>query len=718
MRAEPARSGSADPRPQAARSGPPRGRLRALAREVLPPLVAYTAAAVWFTWPLARVGADHVITSWSVLLNDLYLILWILSWVGRALVTDPSTLFDGNALHPTPHAIAASEHLLGDMPLFLPVWLATDNAILALNATTFASFVLAALAAHLVAQRWTGSRAAGWVAGVAFAFAPWRADLGRPHLLQVQYLPLVAYGLDRVVATGRIRTALLTAAALAVQVLCSYYLGYAAYLMAGCFVAAWLASGGWRELRAVWRALAVALVAPLVVVVPVSVPYLLARAAGGLDPDLGVPLETAGPGFLLPLYTLATYAGWGTVTIATCALVPLARARDAVPRMRLAFLFLTAIVGFLVALGPAGLLGGWLAPYAWLSTCVPGFASLRCPVRFAVVVSFALSMLAAHAAAYAERGLARRGSSALRVAVAGLAVALCASWLVTAPPKLTAYRAPTRADLSPAHRWLARHGEGRPLLELPIDPLLHIEDARSMFVSTYHGLPLLNGYTGYTPPGSAFLLAHAQQLPSPGSLQLLVDCAGLEWILVHRATGIRREAWRELPGVRLVREFPPDPERRERDELYRVTLEPSGACPGLDDRTRTATSTPVTTVAAPRGRLAVRVPGPLPPNREHALTISLRNDGATPWPATSIDPETRFMVWYSWQPLDGGTATPWRRVLLPSDLGPGEEIELPVWIGAPAPEGRYLLRLRAGQGDEPAAPLLAETPVELRRPRS
>jgi len=90
------------------------------------------------------------------------------------------------------------------MPLFLPIWLASDNAILALNCLTFASFVLTALAMHFLARRWTGSEAAAWVAGLAFAFAPWRADLGRPHLLQVQYLPLIAYGLDRV-AAGRCR---------------------------------------------------------------------------------------------------------------------------------------------------------------------------------------------------------------------------------------------------------------------------------------------------------------------------------------------------------------------------------------------------------------------------------------------------------------------------------------------------------------------------------
>jgi len=344
---------------------------------------------------------------------------------------------------------------------------------------------------------------------------------------------------------------------------------------------------------------------------------------------------------------------------------------------------------------------------------VPGFASLRCPVRFAVLVGFALAMLAAYGVAGADRVLQARGARAVRPLLAAVAVAVCASWMLFSPPTITAYRAPTRDDLSPAHRWLARNGGGGPLLELPVDSPMYLETSRAMLVSTYHGLPLVNGYTGYIPPGSTFLMLHAQQLPSPGSLQILVDCAGLEWILVHRATGVRRDAWRRLPGVRLVREFPPDPERRERDALYRVTLAPSGPCPGLLDPSVTTAGNAAPVVAEPRGALSVALPAALPPNREQSLTVSARNDGDEPWPATSVDAQKRFALAYSWRPAAGGAATPWRRVLLPRDVGPGDTIAFDAWIASPATPGRWVLHLRAGQGDEPDAPLLLEAPVDV-----
>lgn len=683
------------------------------------PLLAYTAAAVWFTWPLASVGADHVVSSSPILLNDLHLVIWILSWVGRALTSAPLTLFDGNVLHPSPHVIAGSEHLLGDMPIFLPVWLVTDDAILALNVLTLASFVLSALAMHLLARRWTGSNAAGWVAGVAFAFAPWRGDLGRAHLMQVQYLPLIAWGLDRAAATGRTRTGLVTAALLALQVLCSYYLGYAAYVVVACFVVTWIVVDR-RQPRTpgAWRALAIAVAGPLVVVAPVSIPYVLARASGILSSELTRSFATPWDDFGRPMNVFGGFVGWGTTLLAAGFLLSRlvhrgdGRERDG---PRIAFLVLAALCGTLLAAGPEGFLGGWLSPYSWLSAVVPGFRSLRVAARFAIVTSFALSALAAYGVADLQRRLAasRAGAARAWVGVAGALV--CASWMITSPWQLEAYPVATRAQLSPVHRWLAQNGEGRPLLELPRDRVLHVAESRAMVHSTYHWLPLLNGYTGYVPPGSDFLLEHADQLPSVESLQILVDCASLEWILVHRASAARRDAWAGSPGVRLVKSFP-EPQGRKRDDLYRVTLPRSGACPGLRDLTRTVAGDAIADVATPHGDLEILVQGSVAPQREVRVEIVLRNDGDLTWPATAVDPRRRFAAWYAWLPADGAPARPWRRISLPHDVPPGGSARFAAWVAPPGRPGRHVLAFRAGQGLDPAAPLTAEQPIEVRAP--
>lgn len=710
------------------------------------PLVAFGALTAWFTWPLARIGSNHLISPGTMLLNDLYLILWMLTWVGRALVTDPSTIFDGNALHPTPQVIAASEHLLGDMPIFVPIWLATDNTVLGLNCLTAASFVLSGFFAYRLMLAWTGSRVAAWSGGIAFAFAPWRVGLGRPHLLQAQYLPLIVLALDRTAHDGRMRSALLAAAALAIQVLCSYYLGYAAYVVVGLYLVVWLVADRGRSLGRVWAALAVALLGPLLLIVPASLPYLTARAGGGLTTDLSAPLLAAWGAVGRPDAVLASFAGWGTVVLAVLGVagwlaawrarpatrVPLAadpgveRGDDAGgddraaldarrSALRVVFLLLVALTTLLLAAGPQGLAGGWRSPYAWLAAVVPGFASLRSPIRFAIATSFALAGLAAYGAAALDLH-ARRVAPWLRAALLGLAVALPAAWLTTGKPTFIGTRVALRDEISPAHRWLATHGEGGPLLELPIDPMLNVGSARAMFLSTYHWLPLINGYTGYTPPGSAFLLAHAQQLPSAEALQRLVDCAGVEWILVHRATAVRDEAWRKLNGVRLEREFPRGAKRSEGDQLFRVVAaKRAEGCPGLFTPGTTVDGNPVATVAAPRGSIAAALPPIVLPNHEDSVVLSVRNDGPETWPATSTDASMRFELAYAWQPEAGETGR-WTRILLPRDLGPGARVDFPAWIASPGTAGRYVLHLRAGQGMNPSAPLLWQQAVDVAIP--
>lgn len=191
---------------------------RRLATVVLP-LLVYTAATVYCTWPLARVGARQFLSEDGVMKGDVLLIVWILRWDLHALGTHPAGLYDANAFHPVPRILTSSEHLLGVLPVFGPVWAATGNPILALNVTTFLSFVLAGCGMHLLVRRWTGSTAAAYAAGLTFACAWWRLlTIPVPHTLYVQYFPLVLLGLERTAATGRLRPALLTAAALTLQI--------------------------------------------------------------------------------------------------------------------------------------------------------------------------------------------------------------------------------------------------------------------------------------------------------------------------------------------------------------------------------------------------------------------------------------------------------------------------------------------------------------------
>ncbi len=552
-------------------------RLRSL---VLPPTV-YVAAATCFTWPLAVEATDHLVAPAHVAPTVSLLMIWILRWDLHALATDPANLFNGNALYPAPGTLALSEHMLGNLPLFAPVWAATGNPLLALNVVTIASFVLGGLFMHLLARRWTGSEAGAYAAGLAFAFAPWRGPaLLTAHVLGVQYLPLILLALDHTATTGSLQSALLTAAVLALQTLASYYLGYVAFLAAGAYLLADLIGRGFRGRLRTLSALGLAVLLPVAVVVPVTLPYLAAKASGVLrtlhGEDFRQALWLTGG----PTVVARDWVGWPATVLGLAGAGRLVRlwGADRTAAVRVLGLVLTALLGFLLVPGPDGP-WGMLPLFDLLALVVPGFGNLRVTPRFGILASFGLSALTAFGVASLLRLLAgRRAASAPYATVA--AVAAVAAFAPLRPlPRLASIAVPVGTAIPPAYRWLAEHGRGEPLLELPDRAGLYAirTGARAMYFSTYHWLPLLNGWSGYIPRSFGFLIGQAERLPDDSAIQALVDCTGLRWILLHDPTPRQQQTWATFHAVRLQSEFANG--SRSTDRLYEVVIPPRGGCP-------------------------------------------------------------------------------------------------------------------------------------------
>lgn len=89
--------------------------------------------------------------------------------------------WQANIFHPAPYALAYSEHLFTEVVMALPVWLATHNVILAYNAVFLASMALSGLGMFLLVRQLTGSAIASFLAGLAFAFLPYRLSQ-IPHI--------------------------------------------------------------------------------------------------------------------------------------------------------------------------------------------------------------------------------------------------------------------------------------------------------------------------------------------------------------------------------------------------------------------------------------------------------------------------------------------------------------------------------------------------------
>ena len=189
-------------------------------RRTLLVLAAFAVMSAAFTYPLVLEMGSLLKDRGDPLLNS-----WALAWTSRALLTDPLSLFHANVFHPYQNTLAYSEHLVGSMPFALPAMVLSGNPVLAHNVVLLFSFVLAGFGMHCLVHHLTGNRFAGVVAGIIFAFCPFRFEhLGHLQLLTNHWMPFALLYLHRFFERERLRDALLFTLFFVLQALsCGYY---------------------------------------------------------------------------------------------------------------------------------------------------------------------------------------------------------------------------------------------------------------------------------------------------------------------------------------------------------------------------------------------------------------------------------------------------------------------------------------------------------------
>src|SRR5687767_13213453 len=221
-------------------------------------------------------------------MGDPVFVCWVLLWtsgqVFSFLAGDFSALsrfWHANIFYPEQLTLAYSEHFTAQLVQSLPLLAVTDNIILVYNLLFLSTFVLCGLGVFLLVRDLTGRPLAALVAGLAFAFAPYRIDqFSHLQILSMQWMPFALYGFRRYLETGRRRALVGGAAALVAQNLsCGYYLLFFTPFAAAYVVyelAARRRLGDW----ATWRAFAVAGFVVALVSLPFLTPYLKVRRSG------------------------------------------------------------------------------------------------------------------------------------------------------------------------------------------------------------------------------------------------------------------------------------------------------------------------------------------------------------------------------------------------------------------------------------------------------
>jgi hypothetical protein len=244
----------------------------------------YAALTLVFSWPLvlrlttvvASDQGDPLFNAW-VLAWDASRILGVLS--GR--ISGLADYWQANIFYPNPYTLAYSDHQTAQALQILPVYALTHSAVLSYNVAFLLTYVLSGLGMYLLVRELTGSRPAAFVAGLAFAFAPFRAgSIPHEQVLSSEWMPFAFFGFTRYVRTRRLLPLAGGALAWVLENLsCGYYLFFFS-LFVPLYVAWELTRQRlWTSSRVVTE-VALALGAALVTTVPFLLPYLKLRSLG------------------------------------------------------------------------------------------------------------------------------------------------------------------------------------------------------------------------------------------------------------------------------------------------------------------------------------------------------------------------------------------------------------------------------------------------------
>jgi hypothetical protein len=246
--------------------------------------LVYGLVALIFTWPLV-LRLNEVVPSD---LGDPLFNAWVLAWdasrILRALAGHPSALagyWQANIFYPHPYTLAYSDHQTAQALQILPVYALTRSPILSYNVAFLLTYVLSGLGMYLLIRELTGSRPAAFVAGLAFAFAPFRAgSIPHAQVLSSEWMPFAFFGFTRYFRTRTLPALGGAALAWVLQNLsCGYYLFFFS-LVVPLYVAWELTRHRlWTSAR-VLSEVAAATAGAMIATVPFLLPYLELRSIG------------------------------------------------------------------------------------------------------------------------------------------------------------------------------------------------------------------------------------------------------------------------------------------------------------------------------------------------------------------------------------------------------------------------------------------------------
>jgi hypothetical protein len=494
------------------------------ARRLVAVTLLFVGLTAAMTWPqveyLVTRARDH---------QDVYFNMWRLRWFAHALQTSPSHLFDGNIFHPEPRTLTYSDAMIVEGLVGAPLLWAGVPPVLVHNLLLLGAIVASGVGMFALTRMLTGSVAAGILSGIVFAFVPYRFEHYMHMELQwTMWMPWSFWALHRTLATQSWRKGLLTGLFVSLQMLSSIYYGVFLSTLIGISAVLLLIA---LPSKLLWPSLKALVPGGLLAVVlcgAYALPYLQTKSETGGRSEVELMTFSARPSS----YLVATPDNilWGRafasrgrlerrlfpgVLVVVLAMVGLLLR----PPSKVALVYLVAlVVAFDMSLGLSG------HTYRLLYEHVPLYQGLRALARLGIFVVFFLAALAAYGYVAMAEVLPARARPALAV---GLGALLLLEYRVR-PLELVPY--PNTPP--PLYAWLSTQPRGV-VAELPMRSSgLPGADPAYSYLSTFHWLPIVNGYSGFYPASYLARLEDVSDFPDDRSIHRL-RADGVRYLVVH-----------------------------------------------------------------------------------------------------------------------------------------------------------------------------------------
>lgn len=488
-------------------------------RILLPLAAFYLFWALIVTAPLISQGGTALIG----LPTDAWLNIYTLHYLHQFLFSGldlASGFLDGLIFFGHPYSLGLTETLFGVLPLYSLLFTLSHDPILSYNLLLIVALVLNATSATYTSYSLTSSVPAAALAGTVFGFSPIAiGQMGHLQLLCFWWSPLSILFLVRYCREKKLTLLGVSLLLFVLQFASSIYLGN--FLLTILFVLG-VAEGGvstfWHHLKrkpAIALTLITCFLALMLLVVS---PYIVANSHYKVTRSI-----TENSQFSASLWSFITaprvnllassvglpqhnperelFLGFSPLLLAALG------ARSC---LSLSIALITVLI---FSFGPYASIGGAEVPlpYSGALTLIYPFRAMRVPARWGMAYLLIASLLGAYGA---KKLFSRFSHAALLLVAPLLLLEQLSSGLELAPASLNS------ADMALVDT--LQRGEGGVLFwpALEVDaPTMHgvtvgtLRSAKRSVLATLFKRPIVNGYSGYTPPGYEELIREGRRLP-------------------------------------------------------------------------------------------------------------------------------------------------------------------------------------------------------------